>query len=143
MIWRMNTQNQKWAFLRKSADPYAYYNVFGDPEELRELVATKTASPALPLGISKKDFGESCRRIFFQYVPPAEGRVLRPQYRDFITRNELRSPEQRFRLLEGLRNYDIACSGNFKPHFNREPELFTTAKLQQIETLALSDRASE
>ncbi len=137
----MPTANRLWAFLRKSKNPYAYYNVFGDPGEFPQLLATETVLPAVPRpqnrGLSQTAFRDGCRRILLQYVPPAEGRVLRPHYRDFIIRNELRSPEQRFRLWEELSKYDIAASGNLRPHFNLDAELFTTDKLQEIEKVAL------
>lgn len=145
-IHPMNTQDQKWAVLKKSEDPYAYWNIFGDPEEFQQSFAVEMALPSASQPrrreISKKGFQDGCRRILLQYVPPTEGRVLRSHYRDFITRNELRSSEQRFRLLEELSKYDVSASGNLKPHFNLDAELFTAAKLQEIERLALADSHS-
>lgn len=136
----------KWASLRKTQNPYAYYSVFDVQEDGQPpVVAGPVATVARRLQgecLSKKDFQAGCHRIFRQYVPFAEGRRLRPQYRDFIARNECRSAEQRFRLLEALRKYDISASGNLKPHFNREQELLTTAKLRQIEETALRSDAS-
>lgn len=136
----------KWARLRKTKDPYAYYEVFGFPDESQPL-ATQKPTPLVssyPVNkMSKRDFQSACRRIFTPYIPSAEGLILRPHYRDFIVRNENRSPEERFRLAEALGQYDLSKSGNFKPHFNREKELPTVAKLQQIEKKALKQRVSE
>jgi len=138
---------EKWKFLRDSKNPYSYYDVFGEPNEFQQPAAVEIVSPILPEPqagkLSKEAFQNGSRRILLQYVPPAEGSVLRPHYRDFITRNELRSPEQRFRLLQELSKYDISASRNFKSHFNREPELFTAGKLKQIERAALSVSVSK
>jgi hypothetical protein len=98
---------------------------------------------AIPAGkVSKKDFQEGCRRILRQYVPPTEGRVLRSHYLDFIVRNQERAPEQRFRILEELRKYDISTSGSFQPHFNREPSLLAERKLRQVEQSAEPDKSA-
>jgi hypothetical protein len=94
------------------------------------------AAPREVGSLSKKDFQDGCRRIFLQYVPQAERQFLPSQYRDFIIRNERRSAEERSRLLDALGRYDLSMSGNIKNHFNRVPELLTTAKLQQIERAA-------
>lgn len=92
--------------------------------------------PSKKHGATKKEFEGNCRRIFLQYIPPSEGRVLRPHYRDFIIRNENNSPELRARILEELNKYDLSSSGNFQPHFNREREFLTVEKLQKIEKAA-------
>ena len=138
---------RKWASVRKTQDPYAYYSVFGDQEDAEPTVSGKSIS-AVPTrhvaaGLSKKDFQNECRRIFRQYIPPSEGQVLRPQYRDFIFRNEQRSPGERANIVTGLSKYDLSSSGNFKPHFNREQELLTVAKLQDVENTALKSRVSK
>lgn len=137
----------KWASVRKSQDPYAYYAVFGDQEDAEPPALNISAPTALPshqvVGLSKKDFHSACRRIFLQYTPQAEGQVLRPQYRDFIVRNEQRSPVERAGLVAELSRYDFHSSGNFKPHFNREQELLTQAKLREIEKTVLKSGGSK
>jgi hypothetical protein len=140
--------DRKLEALRKSQNPYTYLDLFGeDAVNIPPPAPVESESESAPSRadrrLSKKDFQEGCRRIFRQYVPPGEGQVLRPQYRDFIARNEIRSPEERSRLLGALSRYDLATSGNFKPHFNREQELLTAAKLLQIEKVALATDASE
>jgi hypothetical protein len=140
------TMEQKHAYYRKLENPCAFDAVFGEPTEPAQQVVLKTSSIGLSRpqsrGISKKDFEEGCRRILRQYVPPSEGQTLRPHYRDFIARNARRSPEQRSRILDGLSKYDLATSGNFSPQFNREQELLTVKKLQQIENTALAVKSS-
>lgn len=136
-----NELKGKLAWLEKSKDPYTYYDLFGDPKEVPASgITTPAANMAQTLQqrkMSKRDFNSTCRRIFLLYIPPAEGQLLRPHYRDFIARNENRSPEERFLLAETLSQYDFSKTGNFKPHFNREKEFLTVAKLQQIEKKAL------
>jgi hypothetical protein len=131
---------RKWEALRRSGDPYAFYAIFGEEDEIAPAphVAKHDSSPAVTANVlSKKAFQDGCRRIFRQYVPQAEGQVLRPQYRDFILRNEERPPEERAQLLKVLSRYDISTSGNLKPHLNREQEILTASKLRQIEKEAL------
>lgn len=129
-------------------NPCAYDSIFGDPvAEGEEKHGTSDANTCDVTShqksrCSKKSFQDGCRRIFLQYIPPSEGRTLRPHYRDFIIRNETNSPEHRFRLLGELRKYDISTSGDFKPHFNREQEFLTKKKLQQIEEAAQSQAPS-
>ena len=98
-------------------------------------VRTK-ASRVKGTGISKKVFQDGCRRIFLPYVPPTEGNVLRSHYREFISRNENTTPERRERLLAELAKYDLSSSGSLTPHFNRERDFLTAAKLVKIEQAA-------
>ena len=131
------TLEQKRTYFRKLENPHAHSEVFGESTAIQESVEAKPTPLVSPKGanrqISKRDFQDGCRRILLQYTPPDEGPVLRQHYRDFISRNENRSPEQRFRFLNELGKYDISTSGNFKPQFNREQELLTARKLEQIE----------
>jgi hypothetical protein len=112
-------------------------------EKAEELEPLPTAVPVehqnKRQGISKKEFQDGCRRVFLLYIPAGEGQTLRPHYRDFISRNENDTPEYRGRLLTELGKYDLSSSGDFKPHFNREEELFTIAKLPKIEQTAKID----
>ena len=117
--------------VESGGNPYAILASL-DEDPVDTFLAKKRAAEKM----SKKDFELGCRRIFLQYIPPDEGRVLRPHYRNFITRNENSSPEWRSRLLDELGKYDISTSGNFQPHFNRENELLTAKKLLQIEIAA-------
>lgn len=130
--------DSKRTYFKKLQNPCAYDSIFGEEEGLQLLLikdsnSAKVADENRP-GISKKEFVDSCRRIFLQYVPSAEGRVLRSHYRDFITRNENNSPDFRAKLLTELIKYDLTRDGNFKPHFNRE--LSVLKKLQAIEKAA-------
>jgi hypothetical protein len=139
------TMEQKKAYFRKLQNPHAHSSIFDEPGQESQSGTTPGLDPGKVTRVSrlsKKQFEDDCRRIFLQYIPHAEGRVLRPHHREFITRNANRSPEQRFRLLEELAKYDISTSGNFKPHFNRERELFTVKKLREIEKAVLASAKS-
>lgn len=131
-------KEQEHRYLKKLENPYASLAVLGDSEEtpvsvpLPDQTATKLHISS-PSKVSKKDFRANCSRIFSQYVPMEEGRKLRPHHRDFITRNENRSGGERGRLLAMLSKYDLSGSGNYLPRFNREKDVLTNAKLQQVE----------
>jgi hypothetical protein len=134
---------EKVEYLRKRKNPYAYYEFSLDADFAQEPCVSgaselkvKEQHPTPPVAVSKKGFQERCRRIFMMYVPPEEGNTLRPHYRDFIIRNQDQPPEQRSRILEELRKYDLSTTGNLKPHFNRERENLTQRKLEQIERVA-------
>lgn len=138
---------EKLECIRKRKNPYLYYEAFHEAGLAQE-AGLPCASPPNALkpqqtprsSISKEDFAEGCRRIFRMYVPPEEGNKLRPYYRDFILRNQNQSSEQRFRILEELRKYDLSTTGNLKPQFNRGQELLTQRKLQQVEQAAGGQR---
>ena len=127
----------KRTYLKKLQNPCAYDSIFEEQSELQLPLIDESNPDVLKhgnqRGISKKEFVDGCRRIFGQYIPPSEGRALRPHYRDFITRNENRMGDDRTKLLKELSKYDLSIDGNFKPHFNREKELLTVKKLQEIE----------
>jgi hypothetical protein len=136
----VTVSDPKRIYFKKLQNPCAYDSIFGEQEDLQlplieesNRLASKHGNQH---GISKKEFGDNCRRIFRQYIPPDEGRMLRTHYRDFITRNENSPGDHRFKLLKELSKYDLALDGNFKPHFNRESELLTSYKLYEIEKAA-------
>jgi hypothetical protein len=129
--------------LRKRKNPYAFYEAFQEVSFVEELCSPCTSEAKaqeqsqIPVAtVSKESFQEGCRRIFMMYVPREEGNRLRPYYRDFMLRNQDQSPEQRYRILEELRKYDISTTGNLKPQFNRQREIITQSKLEQIERAA-------
>lgn len=106
----------------------------GATSEVAANVTGIRSTAAVPKGrLSKKDFASWARRILSQYVPPEGGKVLPQHYRDFIDRNESRSAEDRFLIIEQLRKYDLSQVGNYRAHFNRERDPFTVEKLQRIE----------
>jgi hypothetical protein len=132
------TMEQKRAYLRRLQNPHAQSEIFGEELELESTVV-RSGRIILPPNIeqaSKKHFENECRRIFLQYVPSTEARVLRQHQREFITRNSGRTAEHRGRILHELAKYDISTSGNFRPEFNREREVFTVQKLNRIEKAA-------
>ena len=87
----------------------------------------------VPEKLSKKDFRSGCTDFFLQYIPPEEGKKLRPHYRAFINRNENRSSAARSAILRELLKYDFSDVGSLSPHFNREGDPITEAKLRAIE----------
>lgn len=104
--------------------PYAAADREAEPDSIKIHVPTR---------LSKRDFEVGCRRLFQQYMPPEEGKMIRAHYRDFISRNANRSPEMRSSILGGLMKYDISDAGNLSPQFNREGDPFTDKKLRAIE----------
>jgi hypothetical protein len=96
------------------------------------------AEPARKAGsakgeLSKAAFVAGCRRIFAQYIPHLERGRLRPEHRDFITRNSSHSPKVRSRLLQELSRYDLSDLPGMQPQFNREDDRLTVRKLIEIE----------
>ena len=126
-------------------NPYASLSIYDQPEEHanQAMIAEEHRSPLASRtarfdSLSKTDFRLRCRHIFQQYIPPTERGHLRPHHRDFITRNESRSPEQRHLIWKELNRYDLSAAGNYKPHFNREQDGLTKEKLLQIEKIVES-----
>jgi hypothetical protein len=137
------TEAQKHAYYRNLQNPCAHDAIFGIPED-------EAAPPKVPTSttvqlppefqpVTKEVFDSECRRILLQYVPQAEGRRLRPHYREFIDRLRNESPELRGAILFRLRRYDLATSGQFQPHFNRERQGLSMQKLAEIESQARND----
>lgn len=123
---------QRRAHLHALEDPYASLSVVDSP--------TAEPKPAQPVGrptarrsCSKAEFQAKSRAIFSSYMPALERGKLRDHYRDFILRNESRSPEMRFRLLTQLSKYDLSTSVGLTGRFNRERDVLTEQKLRAIE----------
>lgn len=128
--------NEKRPYVRH---PYAY---IPQAEEAQETVSYSAAKPlAGPIKgeLSKVEFRAKCRRIFIPYIPALEKGKLRKHHRDFISRNESRSAPMRHRLVVLLERYDILQVPGINAQFNREREVFTKEKLNQIEHMADSD----
>jgi hypothetical protein len=128
------SDKQKHEYLKKLQNPHAYHAIF---EDSKNLIVSSDQNQSIKLvnrnKLSKKDFQAQSRRIFSQYIPSHGNKVLRPHHRDFIVRNELRSGEDRYLLIAQLQKYDLSSFGNYKPHFNRERDALTIAKLMEIE----------
>lgn len=104
-------------------------------EEAREELESEKISRPSRRAVSKADFVSGCRNIFEQYIPPFETRKLRAHHREFILRNQERSPTARGAILRELDKYDLRRQG-LKPQFNRERDEITEEKLRAIERLA-------
>lgn len=115
--------------------PYAR---IGDEPELefwKAAPSTRTTRPSVRAKArvtSKLDFERESRRIFGGYMPQLEKGGLRPEYRAFISRNAGRPGTERFRLLDGLRKYDLGGLG-LQSMFNRERMALTEEKLLKLE----------
>jgi hypothetical protein len=107
------------------------------PARRRSQASTPRERSAPAMGMSKKDFGEGCRRIFRHYIPAAEKGRLRRHHTDFITRNQNRLPVERHLLLQELAKYDLSKISGVQAHFNRERIDMTELKLKQIEESVL------
>lgn len=113
--------------------PYAYVPQEEDDATVN-LVAQQPTS-FITGSLSKAEFRNRCRRIFEQYIPALEKSRIRPQHRDFIVRNESRSPAARFLLAKELEKYDLSTITGLTTHFNRERDSLTEDKLRLIERL--------
>lgn len=82
---------------------------------------------------SQVEFEAGCRRVFAQYIPALERGRLRPEHRDFIARNRVKSGKTRRALLQTLQRYDLAALGGLQPQFNRERDALTVRKLMEVE----------
>jgi hypothetical protein len=122
------------AYVRVQENPYAWFGVTtGDTERTpNSSVNERNAAPRM----SKEQFRATARRIFRGYIPRTENPVLRPHHRDFITRNEDRSSEERASLIAQLSRYDLSDL-RAQGQFNRERDALTVDKLIQIEKDAL------
>lgn len=127
-------------YLSALQNPYAFLAEFYDADELASVnTAHENVELLRPkqLKLPKHIFRSRCRCIFSYYIPSEDNGKLRKDHRDFITRNESRSPEERYLLLEELKKYDLSSFGSFQPHFNRENDVLTKKKLTEIERKVL------
>jgi hypothetical protein len=90
--------------------------------------------------LSKAGFRTTCRAVFGYYIPAIESGRLRAHHREFITRNESRSAQERFRLYSELKRYDLSSITGINPQFNRERDALTHTKLQEIERIVGSEK---
>jgi hypothetical protein len=123
------TQNP-WATLYYGAD---------DPVNVPEAASPTQVKASVSLKLSKSEFRQACRAIFRCYIPEIEKGRIRDHHRDFIVRNESRSATRRCQVVDALRRYDLSSVPGFQAHFNRERDVFTDAKLREIEKLIGED----
>jgi hypothetical protein len=125
------------AYLRKQGNQYAKFSVLlpGDTASS----ATAAQSHAAKSTASKEEFDACCRKIFASYMPTAEKGRLRPHYKDFIKRNQARSPAARYKIMQRLRRYEFSDHSVMGTQFNRERAEPTEAKLREIERAVDAD----
>jgi hypothetical protein len=88
---------------------------------------------------SKAAFRAGCRQIFRPYTPAPERAVLRDEHNAFIERNEDRSSETRWLLLQELKRFDLSNVRGINPQLNREKDAITEEKLKNIERKVLGE----
>lgn len=123
--------------VRVSQNPYSvHYYLDDEPKETAAVVDTAPFRHSPLKGMPKAEFRKVCSAFFKSYTPEIENGRIGDIYRNFIARNELRSPISRARIIVALRRYDLSGMHGFRPHFNRERGPKTEAKLGEIERLA-------
>lgn len=123
------------AYIRLLENQYASLSI---EDEQKPVDALSTEPRQLVLlaanrGCSKTEFRARCRSVFAGYIPALEKGKLREHHRAFITRNESRTSEERYRLVVHLEKYNLSSHLGLKAQFNRERDVFTEEKLRQIE----------
>lgn len=126
--------------LKLTQNPWAtlYYGA-DDPVHATATASFAQVKASVSFKLSKSEFRQACRAIFRCYIPEIEKGRIRDHHRDFIVRNESRSATRRFQVLDALRRYDLSSVPGFQAHFNRERDVFTDAKLREIEKLIGDD----
>lgn len=119
------------AYIRLLGNQYASLSLVDQLEEETPAVLQKATGSRR--ACSKAEFRATCRKIFLGYIPALENGKLREHHRDFITRNESRSPDVRYRLLVELQKYDLSSHPGLRAQFNRERDIWTEEKLRKIE----------
>jgi hypothetical protein len=128
-----------------------------DLDQIRLLLSEIAASldgnrDAPPVGVVSEEsaelsataFESRARRIFRQYTPAADRHRLRPSFRDFISRNKLRSGRVRHRLIQSLGRFDLSETQSMQAQFNRDhSDQETDRKLAEIEQQALGEETIE
>lgn len=128
--------------LGKTQNPYAWHYYFTDEGPVTSIPQTASVESANQANgkLTKTAFQQQARGIFRSYIPAAENGKLRDHHREFIARNETRSPSIRFQLIARLSVYDISTQHGFTAVFNREDDVFTKQKLDDIERLVGNDQ---
>jgi hypothetical protein len=121
------------AYKKRSENPYAGLSNLYDPDD--QINKYRNTRIIIHNILSKKRFQSECRNIFLQYIPSAGRKQIKPEHKSFITRNENRTPEERFGLLNELKKYDLSRHIEYHGHFNRERENLTEIKLRAIEKI--------
>ena len=123
--------------LFRSGNPYATHYYFPEGELDASLATSNSGSESAhspaTTGLSQEAFRRLCTAIFRGYIPKLEQGRLRAHHREFIARNESRSPSIRRALISELQKYNLASIPGLVPQFNREDDVFTEAKLRTIE----------
>jgi hypothetical protein len=133
----MDPTPEQTAYLRRQGNQYAKLSVLLPGEIASSTTASQ--SYAAKSTASKEEFDAYCRRIFGFYMPAAEKGRLRPHYRDFINRNQARSPLGRHKIMQHLKRYEFSNHSAMEAQFNRERTEITEAKLKEIERAVDAD----
>jgi hypothetical protein len=133
----MEPTEEQTAYLRRQGNQYAKLSVLL-PEETAGS-ATAGQSYNSKSTASKEEFDAYCRKIFGFYIPAAEKGRLRPHHRNFINRNQARSPAGRYKIMQLLKRYEFSSHSAMEAQFNRERPELTESKLREIERAVDAD----
>ena len=118
--------------VRRLRNPYATLAADEDLASIsQEPVQVKPVSTRQQT-LSKATFNARCREIFKQYIPHIEKGRIRKHHREFITRNESKSPTIRHLIVSELSKYDLSDLHGVSTQFNRERDTLTEQKLKYI-----------
>lgn len=110
-----------------SGNPYA--NVASEGETLGAELPQRAPSTT----ITKQEFREASTAILGRYSPLSLRGRLRPHHRDFIARNEAKSPTVRHQVLDALRQFDLSQIRGLETYLHREDDALSEAMLKAIE----------
>jgi hypothetical protein len=114
-----------------SGNPYG--NVTFEDEPPRLPVHAGVSTRQTTRTSTKEEFRKASALIFSRYSPVLLRGRLRPHHREFIVRNESRSPRARFEMLNALRKFDLSELRGLTTYLNREDNLLSDAVLKAIE----------
>lgn len=126
-------RDRRRAYIRLLENQYASLSLADEPAAEGNDGAASVQQDVPRRMCSKAEFRAGCRQIFLGYIPAPEAGKLRTHHRDFIARNESRSPTARFRLLAELSKYDLSSEPGLRAQFNRERDIWTEDKLRKVE----------
>jgi hypothetical protein len=115
----------------RSGNPYA--NVPFEDEERVRSGAPRVSMAERTQTSTKQEFREVSTLILSRYSPMFLRGRLRKHHREFIARNELKSPRARFAILGALRQFDLSSHSGLKTYLNREDDLLSEAQLKEVE----------
>jgi 5'-nucleotidase len=113
-------------------------------EEQSKLVEAAAAGLNDVTRITKKNFELQCRAIFRSYTPMArQSPVLDERFRLFTAQHSSRTSEERAKILEALKRYDLSDIQGHDPILNRELGDIVLKKLDTVVAEALAPKQQD